>query len=144
MKFSRINFIDNDSELEFAYSKDLDDINSGKYTFGMNDESICKDLLSCSQKKSFQGFFSGVVDLQNSTYIYRDPNGFSKLYAGEESRGNWIFSRSWLKILKEGIKINNIYSVPAGNIYKHEEEKLKCINKIFCSKVIYKRYEIYR
>lgn len=142
MKFSKITFIDKYPELEFAYLKDYDPNKSGKYIFGMNDDSICRRILDEAPKKSFQGFFSGVVDIKGSTYIYRDPNGFSKLYAGEGSKGNWIFSRSWLKIVKEGIKIDNIYALPSGYIYKHEKEKLKCINKIISSKGIYEKHEI--
>tara|TARA_B100001989_G_scaffold253309_1_gene239825 strand:+ start:13184 stop:14488 length:1305 start_codon:yes stop_codon:yes gene_type:complete len=142
VKFEELKFIDKISELQFAYSKELVGNSIGKYIFDLNGQSICKELISKSDQYSFQGFFSGVSFFEGSLYIYRDPNGFSKLYVGEEKKGKWIISRSWLKIAKKGIKLNDIYALPSGIIYKHEDKKLKIINKIFTSRGLYKKDEV--
>ena len=142
MKFEELKFIDKTSELQFAYTKKLSGDFNGKYIFGLNDQSICKALISESDQNIFQGFFSGLCFFEGSLYIYRDPNGFSKLYVGEENDGKWIVSRSWLKISKKGIKLDNIYALPAGIIYKHEDKKLKIFNKILTSRGLYKKDEI--
>ena len=120
-------FIDNNPAVNFCYYKD--ESHSANNNIYIGDKDFYKDFVRNNGNSiEYQGFFSGCEFDKGKTYLYRDPNGFSKLYIAKTSQRRFVSSRSWIRLVEHGVEFTSIRAVPSGVVIEEENGNLKLCN----------------
>ena len=122
-------FIDNNPAVNFCHY--ADESRSANKNIHIGDQEFYKDFIRNNQNSiQYQGYFSGCEFDKGKTYLYRDPNGFSKLYIAKTSYRCFISSRSWIRLVEHGVEFTSIRAVPSGVVIEEENGDFKVVQHL--------------
>ena len=117
-----------ESKINFAY---IETNKNEEIIFYDNPYAFFEKIINLPINMGIAGFFSGCINSEKCSYLWRDPLGLSKLYFYIDSNHNLITSKSWIDLISKGGSIKSIYAIPKGTLIKYEDKnfiKLRVFN----------------
>ena len=106
-----------ESKINFAYIKDNQ---NEEIIFCDKPYAFFEKIINLPVNAGITGFFSGCINSEKYSYLWRDPLGLSKLYFYIDPDNNLITSKSWMDLIFKGGSIKSIYAIPKGTLIKYE------------------------